>query len=290
MPSKVKRVSDTYVCTHIFDFHLHSKVAQESNGGQDKMSASSTCFTPPAPPIASEPAKQVALADATEPSTLSHSDEARGLADATEPRTCFIPPVPAPARPAPAAVPAIAQEPANQPALAAATEQNIYLHRDEARASSSQRVVQPLTGSELRDGRSFESPKITFPKPSLRLTPRVPAGPPPLHLLPCPPAGPPQNILQLPLHMLPCELRDSHLRTLAAQQYDELRRPEPTTHPPSPASSDSDSDILLGYASDSETSSYCSWTSRKCSAKTLRNVTRRKRKRKRSLESLGMIL
>ena len=88
-------------------------MAQESNGGQDKMSASSTCFTPPAPPIASEPAKQVALADATEPSTLSHSDEARGRADATEPRTCFIPPVPAPARPAPAAVPAIAQEPAN---------------------------------------------------------------------------------------------------------------------------------------------------------------------------------
>ena len=112
-------------------------MAQESNGGQDKMSASSTCFTPPAPPIASEPAKQVALADATEPSTLWHSDEARGLADATEPRTCFIPPVPAPARPAPAAVPAIAQEPANQPALAAATEHNIYLHRDEARASSS---------------------------------------------------------------------------------------------------------------------------------------------------------
>ena len=236
------------------------------------MSASSTCFTPPAPPIASEPAKQVALADATEPSTLSHSDEARGFADATEPRTCFIPPVPAPSSPAPAAVPAIAQEPANQPALAAATEQNIYLHRDEARASSSQRVVQPLTGSELRDGRSFESPKITFPKPSLRLTPRPPAGPPPLHLL-------------------PCELRDSHLRTLAAKQYDELRRAETTTHPPSPASSDSDSDILLGYASDSETSSYCSWISRKCSAKTLRNVTRRKRKRKRSLEeSLGMIL
>jgi hypothetical protein len=146
-----------------------------------------------------------------------------------------------------------------------------------------QQMEKELTGSELGDGRSFESPNITFPKPSLRLSPRAPAEPPPLHLLPCPPAGPPQNILQLPLHLLPCELRDSHLRALAAKQYDELRRAETTTHPPSPASSDSDSDILLGYASDSETSSYCSWISRKCSAKTLRNVTRRKRKRKRSL-------
>ena len=46
-------------------------MAQESNGGQDKMSASSTCFTPPAPPIASEPANQVPLAAATEPSIFT---------------------------------------------------------------------------------------------------------------------------------------------------------------------------------------------------------------------------
>jgi hypothetical protein len=52
---------------------------EHSEGGRNKMSAG-TSFTPPTPTIAPEPANQVALAAATEPSILLHRDDARGLA------------------------------------------------------------------------------------------------------------------------------------------------------------------------------------------------------------------